>query len=791
MELELSYVIPLAAFAAGVGLAALYFHRKHHQPASSGARIAALLASSNSCFYFRSLSGDREWFSRKLRDMFGLSPKAKYSKLIAKLTKENAALLEENITALQNDEVSQFTIEIEDEENKRYLECYGVMVEAEKDRHLVLWWRDITKRCREFNRIKHESERTKLEMRQLSNMVNALPIPIWQRDENYKIRYCNLAYLEAAEEMSDAEGGESLEIYPKASKLAMQALKKGETQKDRRHVVLKGQRRLFDFIEVPWEDRKNLSGIALEKHEIEELNTKLQDVSSTQNKLLETITSSISIFGADQRIKYFNQALTRMWKLDPNYLSTNPKYGDVIEKMRENRVLPEQANFPAFKQRRIKMFTDLLEPFEEFYYLPDGRVIRQLAIPDATGGILFADEDVTDRVALERNYNTLIAVQSETLDHLSEGVAVFGQDGRLKLHNPVFRNMWDLSEEQTVKEPHFSDLLETQRELFYFDNWDDFKEKFVQMISARKNTELRLERRDGKVFDVIAVPLPDGQTLLNYVDLTDTMLVERSLREKNEALEEADRLKSEFLANVSYELRSPLTSIRGFYEMLNQAYVGKLSKKQSEYVDSIGDASQHLMTLIDDILDIASIEAGYLELEVGKIDILSLMTTIQSMVKDKAEQAELTFVFDCPLDIGEMDGDQLRLRQAIFNLTSNAIQYTKKGGEVTLTASTIEDRGEEFIKIEVSDSGIGIPQEEREAIFDKFYRTSSASRQGSGTGLGLAMVKSFIELHGGILQLDSVEGKGTTFTCILPRHQIEDDVVIPLPVEQKKQGTTH
>ncbi len=794
LEIAAPFLPLLFAFLAGCGVCVLYHYWTQNSVKGDGndAHIAALLSSSRSSFYYRNLTTDREWFSRKLRELFELPHHAKYAQLLAQLPEALLADLDAKITQLISDEISYFMIECEDNAKQRFLECYGIIIEVQDEKHLVLWWQDITNRSQETKRLRHENERTKLELRQLSNMVNALPFPIWQRSEDLKIRYCNLAYLEVAEETQDEHGAESLEIYSQATALAAKALKQGKAITERRHVVLGGERKLFDFIELPWEDRKNATGIAVDKGDMEELNAKLSDMLSTQSNLLETITSGISIFGADQRLKYFNQATVRMWKLDEHWLASKPTYGDVLEKMRENRVLPEQANFPAFKQRRLKLFTDLLEPSEEFYYLPDGRTVRQLAIPDSSGGILFADEDVTDRLALERSYNTLIAVQTETLDNLTEGVAVFGQDGRLKLHNPVYREMWNVSEKIAAAEPHLNDLLKKQRQLYYFDDWDEFLGRFTTMMSSRKPSRTRIDRRDGKVFDVLSIPLPDGQTLLNYVNLTDSMLVERSLREKNEALEEADRLKSEFLANVSYELRSPLTSIRGFYEMLNQAYVGSLTQKQSEYVESIGTASQHLMNLIDDILDIASIEAGYLQLEITKIDVLATLTAVQMMVRDKAEKAGIELKFNCPIDLGEMDGDASRIKQAIFNLLSNAIKYTDEGGLVEFSAKAVKRKGEELIHVTVKDNGIGIPENEHEAIFDKFYRTGAAARRSSaGTGLGLAMVKSFVELHGGHLILESTQGKGTTFTCVLPRRQPEDDIIIPLPTHEAQHDIKH
>lgn len=731
--------------------------------------IAALLSSANASFYYRNLDKDREWFSRRLRELLSLPLGASYPDLQHCLSAAAAEELDSAVTELLDEKRESFTLHIEDEVNKRLLECYGVVVIAEKQRHLVLWWQDATERMHEMKRLRHENERVKLELRQLSNMFNALPMPVWQRDKNLKIHYCNLAFLEASEETLTDSGSESLEIYPQAPRLAEKALKTGKKQHDPRHVVLQGERKRYDFIEIPWEDRKHLTGIALDKTDVEVLNDRLQDVLLTQENLLESTNSGVAIFSANQRLKFYNHAFLKLWKLEENWLMQRPSYSELLEKLRENRLLPEQSNFPAFKQKAQRKFTDLLEPSEEYFYLPDGRTIRSLAIPEASGGILFADEDVTDRLALERSYNTLIAVQRETLDHLHEGVAVFGQDGRLKLYNPVYLQMWRIDAEVAKNEPHINDLLEKQKKLYDFNNWDEFKGQFVKMLGLRESASLRINRKDNRSYDLSSVPLPDGQTLLAYVDQTDTVLVERSLREKNEALEEADRLKSEFLANVSYELRSPLTSIRGFYEMLHQGYLGELTKKQLDYVENIGEASGHLMSLIDDVLDVASIEAGYMQLSIRRFDVVTLLSSVQSMIRERADTAKIALHFDCPLDIGEIEGDFGRLQQALFNLMSNAVKYTDEGGEITLSAQG--KARPERIAITVKDTGIGIAKADQPYVFDKFYRGTAAGRRRSGTGLGLSMVKSFVDMHHGELTLKSKQGKGTEITCILPRKQ--------------------
>ena len=280
------------------------------------------------------------------------------------------------------------------------------------------------------------------------------------------------------------------------------------------------------------------------------------------------------------------------------------------------------------------------------------------------------------------------------------------------------------------------------------------------------------ERADGKVIDWRKVPLPDGATLITYLDITDSNLVERSLRERNEALQEADHLKTEFLANVSYELRSPLTSISGFSEMLRQEYFGTLSGKQKEYVDGIHQSSQQLMHLINDILDRASIEAGYMRLDVSKFDIHAMMKSVLSLIRERAKEYNLKVKFDCPAKIGKMTADETRIKQILFNLLSNAIKYSDPGNVITLGAKEVE--GDQLL-LWVQDEGQGIPLDEQEAIFSTFYKGKSqgAAAHGksgrSSPGLGLSIVKSFIELHGGKVELKSEPGKGARFECHLQR----------------------
>jgi signal transduction histidine kinase len=259
------------------------------------------------------------------------------------------------------------------------------------------------------------------------------------------------------------------------------------------------------------------------------------------------------------------------------------------------------------------------------------------------------------------------------------------------------------------------------------------------------------------------VPLPDGNVLLSYLDVTDSTRVQRALRERNEALETAGRLKSEFIANVSYELRTPLNAIIGFAEILTNQYFGELNPRQLDYSRGILDSSHRLLSLINDILDLATIEAGYMVLETERIDIHTLMASVLALTRERARKQNINLEFDCPPDLGTLAADERRLKQALFNLISNAIKFTPAGGTIRLGAH--RENGD--IRLVVADNGVGIPSEDQARVFEKFERGNPQARQ-SGAGLGLSLVKSFIELHGGRVEIVSEANKGTTITLYLP-----------------------
>ncbi|MCE2509377.1 MAG: PAS domain-containing sensor histidine kinase [Alphaproteobacteria bacterium] len=607
---------------------------------------------------------------------------------------------------------------------------------------------------------------------QLRFLLNQLPFPIWQRSKDLALTFCNRAYAailgmepkEAIEQKQELAEGI---ITDQGQALAKRAHRLGSSQSESHHFVVEGLRRLLEITEIPVTGGEGMVGYSLDFTEIERVQDELGRHIDAQSKVLEGLATAIAIYGPDARLKFFNQAFARLWRLSEEWLAMEPMQGEVLEALRARRRLPETVDFPAYKGEQLARFTSVIDPVEELLHLPDGTTLRSTVSPHPFGGLLCTYEDVTDKLALERSYNTLIKVQQQSLDNLYEGVAVYGSDGRLKLSNPAYARIWGFSPSSLEGEPHVSELIEAFRPFAITEDWEALRSKIIAGTCERVPKHGRLDRRDGTTVDYASLPLPDGGVLWRYVDVTDSIRVERALRERNEALEAADKLMSEFVAHVSYELRTPLNTIIGFSQLLEQGYFGSLTTQQAGYVQGILDSSQVLLSLINDILDLAVIEAGQMEVRPEEVPIQTLIGEVLRLVQEKAHEKNLIVVVNSQSGLPPIHADKQRMKQVLFKLLNNAINFSSSGGTISLSA---RKENEELV-LGVTDTGVGIPLDEQERIFERFERGSSS--KGRGSGLGLPLVKKFVELHGGRVELTSAPGKGTAVHCYLPYHATE------------------
>jgi len=263
---------------------------------------------------------------------------------------------------------------------------------------------------------------------------------------------------------------------------------------------------------------------------------------------------------------------------------------------------------------------------------------------------------------------------------------------------------------------------------------------------------------------------PETIDLLNTFATQSALAIQnarlfREIEDKSAQLEVATQHKSEFLANMSHELRTPLNAVIGFSEVLLERMFGDLNPKQDEYLQDILSSGRHLLSLINDILDLSKIEAGRMELELTTFDLPVALDNALTLVRERATRHGIRLDLAVDDRVGAVVGDERKIKQVILNLLSNAVKFTPEGGRVTVRALPAGDA----VEVAVSDTGIGIAPEDREAIFEEFRQVGSDyARKREGTGLGLTLARKFVELHGGTIRVESEVGRGSTFTVALP-----------------------
>ncbi len=607
-----------------------------------------------------------------------------------------------------------------------------------------------------------------LRLKDLSSAFNHLPFPVWLRSPDFKLLEVNEAYVKAIDGGSVANVIErSMELFGNAGPAsASKATQQGAPLLERRFGVTDGQRRAFSVTNSPLDTDGNTMGIAIDVTGEEEALTELSRVLESQSETLNRLRSPVAIFGPSQTLRFYNNAFTRLTSISEEQLANGMLHSELLDAMHERRKLPEQANFRKWKEGILKQYTTLLEPSEEMWHLPDGTAHRVVTQPHPLGGLLILFEDVTDKLALERSYNTLIAVQRETLDNIRESVAVFGTDGRLQLSNPAFYEIWQLSAAQVQGFPHLTDLMSAANLIATGPDNISFAENLVTWIAARSYKTGKWYRDDGAVIDYTIVPLPDGGVMLTQTDVTDSYKVEQALRERSQALEAADKLKSEFITNMSYELRTPLNTIIGFGELLDQQVFGPLNEQQGNYVKNILSASEELKNLISDVLDLAVIESGELSLEFSEVSIADTLKEAAVLAQELAHKAGTKLELKTDDEIGVVLVDGQRIKQAFYNMVSSMLSFTRHGGELIVDLIGLDD--EIHVCITNLESGLS-PSERTRLLTTVAMGVSPGARR--ATGLDLALVRSIVRLHGGRVVLDAVGESGLGLSCFLPRER--------------------
>ncbi|MEO5494276.1 MAG: PAS-domain containing protein [Sphingomonas sp.] len=734
--------------------------------AADNDKLSALLASAPALAMVVRPDGRLELPDR-LADWFGLSSPPRFlAELVtpgAGLTSEDAATLSDAITAAQK-AGEPFALAIRPQGSSRTLTVQGLRAAS----GVVVWFFDATDSQARIGELLGQTAQLTDAFGALKGLIEAAPLPMWYRGPDLRLAMVNSAYVRAVEGQDARDvvsrGVELIEGSGVGGPLA-NAGRARDTDRPaiaNAPATINGARKMLRVHDVPLPTPPGgVAGFAIDIDELEQARSGIKRFGEAQRVMLDRLSAGVAQFAADRTLSFCNEPFIRIFAMRGEWLADRPEFDRVLERMREANRLPEVRDFPGWKAERRDWFLAATGTIEESWTLPGGVHLRVVGHPLPDGGLLLIFEDRTEQVQLASARDTLLRVRTATFDNLFEALGVFAGDGRLQIWNDKFRHIWGFDEQFLATHPRIDSLVtEGSTKLANPSRAGVIAELVRSAAVGRMQRAGRVAFADGRHFEFAGVPLPDGNALFTMLDISDSRRAEQALRDRNEALEAADRVKTAFVASMSYELRTPLTSIQGFAEMMGEGYAGKLPKQADEYVGAILESVARLSALVDDVLDLAEGE----KIERHNVDLETLAYAAAEAVAPAAKRKSIDFVIEVVPSTGMVTGDAKKLREMIEHLLRHAVAGVGEQGRVLLHT----DGDARHARVVVSDDGAGMDHAAVERAFDSFAEPA-VQDQDRALGLGLPLARQFAEAHGGSIQLLSEPGAGTLITVELPR----------------------
>ncbi len=626
----------------------------------------------------------------------------------------------------------------------------------------LVWVFDFTESQGTLVSLRTEAAETRADFAALVGLIEAAPVPMWFRDTDLSIRLVNAAYVEAVG-AEDAETivRDQVELIEAvdgltAAQISGQAAERGEPIERIVAATIDGERRAQRVSDLPI-GKDGIAGYAVDIEEVEEQRRVFRAFREAQRSVLDHLSIGVGQFDAKRQLVFANLPYRRLFKLNSGVIAQGLGFEEFLTRAREDGRVPEVRDFPAWRGDHADWFTSGAAQ-EEQWPLSDGTHLRIVAQPMPDGGLVFIAEDQTEHLALSATRDTLLRTRTATFDSLFEALAVFAPDGHLQLWNRSFADTWGVPDDLLDAHPSAEELLELIKPNLRSPRRIEEIGKVIRAATLdRKEQAGRIAMADDRTLEFAGVPLPDGNGLLTVLDVTATEQAETALRERNTALEEADAVKTRFLANMSYELRTPLTTIGGFAELLQSGAAGELEPQGQEYLAAILTAVGRLTEQVENVLDLSQSEAGLLPLSREPVDLLPFVTDIVRAREQAIRDGGITLDLRGSRTSGRIDADPRQLRRAIAHLLDNAIAATANKGKILVDLS----RSDAGARIVISDNGRGMDAATLKLALE-------GGDTGGRSGLGIPLARELVEAHGGTLDIVSEPGAGTTATVLLP-----------------------
>ncbi len=469
--------------------------------------------------------------SRRLAVMLNLpdGTKSGFEDILKNFYKDDIKRLLKYINLLRDEGVS-FDDEFILKNNNKFLRLSGSRING-TDGNIycdMIWFRDISFETHKIVRLEEERQKTSAKLHQLEDLIDHIPFPIWLRDNQLRLLCYNKKYEDFLEKKSDEPTDNELastngEKIPYMLAQAAQATNKPKSGVI--NLVKDGTRLAMEAVETPFHvDLETIysAGALTDINELDELKRHLKQHQNAQLEILGTLGTAFAVFNQQLQLAFYNKAFVRLWKIDENWLESSPSYSMFLDEVRDKRLLPEVPDFSKFKNDEQSEFSKIIEPKEDMLHLPSGKTLRRVRAPHQMGGLIFAYEDISDKLATTSAYNALLSIQEEMLDNLFDAVLIFGTDGRLRFYNNAYLKLWNATKQDLDSEPSLSDILEAQKSFFSKDeNWPELKKDINEHLINMTTKTFVLNRNESDDIEIASAHLSDGSLMITYKKLPE------------------------------------------------------------------------------------------------------------------------------------------------------------------------------------------------------------------------------------------------------------------------------